>query len=164
LGLIESFHREIFGGVFPEFAGRLRGPAPQYHPVNVHFGGFRGEVYEQVPSACGGLFGSVAQLIRQLDDLQSDLDRSAFEDEVLKVAAYAHCEFVRIHPFRNGNGRIARMCVSYFAYRYGMISVPFERPQGSYLEANRAWLERRRIEPFMEFLRPMWRCRLSDSE
>jgi fido (protein-threonine AMPylation protein) len=162
LGLIEKFHREVFGDVFPEFAGRLRGPAPRYLPVNVHFGKFRGEAYEEVPTACGSLFDRVLILLRQLDDLQESLDRNEFDDEVLKVAAYVHCEFVRIHPFRNGNGRIARMCINYFAGRCGMLAVSFDWPQGEYLEANRAWLERRRIEPFVDLLRPLWRRRPVD--
>jgi fido (protein-threonine AMPylation protein) len=164
LHVAEDMHREIFGGVFPEFAGRLRGPAPRYLPVNLHFGRFRGEPYETTPDACVNLFDTVAGLIRQLDDLRATLDQEAFDRETLKAASYTHCELVRIHPFRNGNGRIARACLTYFAYRYGMEPFALERPQGEYLEANRVWLERRRLEPFMDFLRPLWRRRAADTQ
>lgn len=159
LRVVEDFHRAMFGGVFPEFAGRLRGPAPRYLPVNVHFGRFRGEAYERVPDACDAVIGRVAGLLRQLDDLRPTLDQDAFEHEALKVAAYVHCELVRIHPFRNGNGRVARTCINYVAARYGLLPLTLERPRGAYLDASRAWLEGRRIEPFMEFLRPVWRRR-----
>lgn len=43
LRLLEGFHRQLFAGVYPEFAGRLRGPATRYLPCNVTFGPYRGE-------------------------------------------------------------------------------------------------------------------------
>ena len=53
---------------------------------------------------------------------------------VLDVCAWAHAEWVRIHPFANGNGRIARLLASSIAMRYGL--PPFvrlrPRPDGGY--------------------------------
>jgi hypothetical protein len=37
---------------------------------------------------------------------------------VLEVCGWAHAEWVRIHPFANGNGRTARLWVNYVAMRY----------------------------------------------
>jgi hypothetical protein len=39
---------------------------------------------------------------------------------VLLLAANLHGEWVRIHPFANGNGRIARLWVIWVAARYGL--------------------------------------------
>jgi Fic family protein len=44
---------------------------------------------------------------------------------VLDVCAWAHSEWVRIHPFTNGNGRIARLLANAIALRYGL--PPFVR-------------------------------------
>lgn len=154
--LLQGFHRAMFGDVFPDFAGRFRGLAPRYIPYAVTFGNYRGEIYDRVPDACEKLCITVAQLISELDGLQTTIEERAFDEEVLKVAAYMHCEIIRIHPFVNGNGRIARTCINYFAARYGYFPVPLERPKGEYIEANRTWLQQKRIEHFVDFLRPGW--------
>lgn len=41
------------------------------------------------------------------------------------LAAWAHCEFVRIHPFQNGNGRIARLLLNALLVRGGYNPVVF---------------------------------------
>src|SRR5690348_6210253 len=52
---------------------------------------------------------------------------------VLTLCDYAHGEWVRIHPFANGNGRIARLWANWCALRYGV--PPFvrlkPRPEGN---------------------------------
>lgn len=163
LEVFRGLHRAFFGGAFPDFAGCLRGPEPPHIPTNRTFGAFRGVIFEQVPNACSRLFEHIDVLIRQLDDSRQKDDANSFTHNFLKFAAFAHCEIVRIHPFCNGNGRISRVCVNYFSARYGMTRLATDRPgAGSdYLEANRAWLERRDIEPFVEFLRPLLRPTLS---
>jgi hypothetical protein len=44
---------------------------------------------------------------------------------VVELAAVAHGEWVRIHPYANGNGRIARLWANWVAMRYGL--PPFVR-------------------------------------
>ncbi len=39
---------------------------------------------------------------------------------VVEVAAWAHGEWVRIHPFANGNGRTARNWANFVFMRYGL--------------------------------------------
>lgn len=38
----------------------------------------------------------------------------------MELAALAHGEWVRIHPFANGNGRTARTWANWIAARYGL--------------------------------------------
>ncbi len=156
IAVVEGLHRVLFQGLFPEFAGRLRGEAPRYLPINVDFGNRPGTPYQDVLRECLELFMQVERYIHQLDHLQSTLGEAEFAEEALKVACYTHCELIRIHPFRNGNGRTARTCINYFARRYGRLPVPFERPKGDYIDANRSWLDHRRIEHMMNLLRPYW--------
>ncbi|MDK8545195.1 Fic family protein [Corynebacterium pseudodiphtheriticum] len=54
-------------------------------------------------------------------------------------AAYAHYAFVRIHPFADGNGRIARALASIFLYRSpGVPLVIYHDQQADYLDALEA--------------------------
>jgi Fic family protein len=155
-----GIHREMFRGAFPDVAGRLRGPAPEYVPRNVSFGVYRGVPSGEVPAECRVLCERLEGYIRHLDGLQSDPESEWFTDQVLTVAAYAHCELIRIHPFVNGNGRLARTVINYFAWRYGFLPITYERPKGEYLAAVRVWLRYRKIEPFKQMLRGTWEPRL----
>jgi fido (protein-threonine AMPylation protein) len=59
-------------------------------------------------------------------------------DAVIDLCAWAHAEWVRIHPFANGNGRTARLWANFVAMRYGL--PPFvrlrPRPDDGYGEAG----------------------------
>ncbi len=155
LKMLLDIHRALFERLFPDSAGCLRGPPPLL-PVNVDFGGIRGVAYDDVPRQCQALCADVARLLAELDGLHGRLAQQQFDLEALKLASYLHCELIRIHPFRNGNGRTARMCMNYVAYRYGLRPIAFDRPQGQYLAAIRTWLSRRRIDHFVNFMRPQW--------
>lgn len=59
---------------------------------------------------------------------------------VIDVCAWAHAEWIRIHPFANGNGRTARLWANSLAMRYGL--PPFvrlrPRPDGGYGDAGKS--------------------------
>ncbi|MBV9183094.1 MAG: Fic family protein [Acidobacteria bacterium] len=44
---------------------------------------------------------------------------------IVDLCAWAHAEWVRMHPFANGNGRTARLWANFLAMRYGL--PPFVR-------------------------------------
>lgn len=48
---------------------------------------------------------------------------------VLRFAAFAHGEWVRIHPFANGNGRTARCWANFIALRYGLPAIATIKPR-----------------------------------
>jgi hypothetical protein len=86
-------------------------------------------------------FGTKLQaLIAELDALlplgqELDADQLA---AVIDLCAWVHAEWVRIHPFANGNGRTARLWANSLAVRYGL--PPFirlrPRPNGGYGDAG----------------------------
>lgn len=52
--------------------------------------------------------GGVSEQLDELYPAADDLDSDGLA-AVIELAAWAHSEWVRIHPFRNGNGRTARI-------------------------------------------------------
>jgi Fic/DOC family len=79
-------------------------------------------------------------LVAELDELmpigqEPDADQLA---AVVDLCAWVHAEWVRIHPFANGNGRTARLWANFIAMRYGL--PPFIRlrpaPNAGYGEAG----------------------------
>ena len=48
---------------------------------------------------------------------------------VIEVAAWAHAQWVRIHPFANGSGRTARLWANSLLMRYGLPPVVKLRPR-----------------------------------
>jgi hypothetical protein len=77
-------------------------------------------------------------------------------DAVIDLCAWAHAEWIRIHPFANGNGRTARLWANFLAMRYGL--PPFvtlrPRPDDGY-EAAGARAMRGRWEPTAAAFRRM---------
>ncbi|MGB9335967.1 MAG: Fic family protein [Candidatus Acidiferrales bacterium] len=79
-------------------------------------------------------------LVAELDELlligqEPDADQLA---AIVDLCAWVHAEWVRIHPFANGNGRTARLWANCIAMRYGL--PPFIRlrpaPNAGYAEAG----------------------------
>ena len=65
------------------------------------------------------------------------------EADVVALLAYAHHRFVAIHPFTNGNGRMARLLTNFLAFRHGYQEVAlYQRAAGqerdTYLRAIKA--------------------------
>ena len=71
---------------------------------------------------------------------------------ILQIAAKLHHDFVLIHPFDDGNGRVARMLVNYLFMRYGYppIIVPTDRKK-DYLTALRL-ADAGDLAPLAEFI------------
>lgn len=124
-----DWHREIMLGLATPETGVV--------------GSFRGEpgleVYEvAIGDACGTPSASVADELGRFEDklgqavdvldLLIPPEQALTADElaaVIGLCAWAHGEWVRIHPFGNGNGRTARLWANAIGMRYGL--PPFVR-------------------------------------
>ena len=104
---LKTWHRRWLGNVF-EWAGQERS-------VNMGKDGF--------------MFAASAQIPRLLADFERsclarwtpchDMDTDALVDAI----AITHVEFILIHPFREGNGRLSRLLADDPAARRGLISI-----------------------------------------
>ena len=54
--------------------------------------------------------------------------------QVLALCGWVHAEWVRIHPFANGNGRTARLWANFIAMRYGLAPFVRLRPRPDMVE------------------------------
>lgn len=116
-------------------------------PNPLYVGRFRGEAgledcYVGIGSAPGVPPGDVADELKSfetklqttvsaLDQTYSvgvDLDADGLA-AVIDLAAWVHAEWVRIHPFANGNGRTARVWANLIFVRYGIPPAVRLRPR-----------------------------------
>ncbi len=123
----------------PKYVGAFRGePGLEY--VQVHVNGLFGVAARDVAAALGvfdrRLQGAIAHLDGQIPG--ATLPGTDQLGAVIELCAWAHAEWVRIHPFANGDGRVARLWVNSLAMRYGL--PPFvrirPRPGGDYGKAG----------------------------
>lgn len=93
-----KLHRVSYGWIFPDWAGK-------YRTIQVTFSGKEAPAYYQVP-------GLILNLCDDLEERMKHLppkDDEQFIVEVVKLLAWFQHGFVFIHPFRDYNGRTARM-------------------------------------------------------
>ncbi|HDH01483.1 MAG TPA: cell filamentation protein Fic, partial [Nitrospirae bacterium] len=107
-----------------EWAGR-------YRKVNVSRGDFHFAAAEQIPKLMAELEKGP---LRKLTPCR-------FEslEEVIKALSVVHTELVLIHPFREGNGRVARMLSILMALQVGLPPLDFSwivaKKKKEYIEA-----------------------------
>ena len=92
---------------------------------------FPASIPQRSPLKSGPSRPSCSGRVAALDKRYSaslDLDVAGFAD-VIDLAAWAHSEWVRIHPFVNGNGRTARYLANFVFTRYGIGPVVCVRPR-----------------------------------
>jgi fido (protein-threonine AMPylation protein) len=149
--MAKAWHRALFDGLVPhpDYLGGFRDVEKtawclQGHHVRV--GGIRGVPCERVLEALATFFKNSRSRIVALDRRwQEGQDEVSVDDidEVVELAAWAHGEWVRIHPFANGNGRTARLWANYVFRRYGLLPIVVVklRPDEPYGIAARASME-----------------------
>lgn len=74
-------------------------------------GGVYRNVEVRIPGA-GHKPPAPSEMYRQVKGFYSDLAYK-YENNAIELAAWTHAEFVRIHPFTDGNGRTSRMIMNY---------------------------------------------------
>ena len=121
--------------------GRFRGEAGLEN-YNVKVGDLRGVWAPDVPAELAAFDRKLRLALAELDQwIEPGQDVTADNlAAVITLCAWTHSEWIRIHPFANGNGRTGRIWVNSIAMRYGL--PPFihirPRPGGEYSRASAA--------------------------
>jgi fido (protein-threonine AMPylation protein) len=125
----QDWHRQIYAGValpVPYYAGEPRDsdPAfPELRGYEVVVGSSPGTLSAEVPDALASFEAGARRAVVSLDQAIPVGRKPAQGAElsgVISLCAVLHGEWVRIHPFANGNGRTARLWANWAALRYGL--------------------------------------------
>lgn len=114
----------------PKYVGAFRGEAG-LEDVQVHVDWIFGVAADELADALSAFERRLQSAVARLDRLiapgtEPNSDQASV---VIDLCAWAHAEWVRIHPFANGNGRTARLWANSLALRYGLPPFLSVRPQ-----------------------------------
>lgn len=142
--LIRELHYNIFRDV-RAFAGRMRGPGEGSE--RLVFGPHRSIHSSDVATAVDRL---LAELRKALGSLEANTDDPEYELAAIRIAAWAHADLIRIHPFEDGNGRSSRALMSLLLVRCGLRPIPMEAPKQDYLACLNHYFTTGEIEKLVQ--------------
>ncbi len=130
--LICGLHQTGFGFIFPDWAGKFR-------VVDVTVGEYEPPHYSKVPELIKNLCDDLKERLKHLPTSQ---DGEQFLAEVIALLAWFQHRLVWIHPFRDYNGRIARLLTNLLALNLGLpiliIKAETDRDRAVYVRAMKA--------------------------
>lgn len=130
--LICDIHKKGFGFIFPDWAGRFR-------IVDVTVGEFEPPHYSRIAELIHILCGDLEERLKYLPPQEKE---KKFLAEVISLLAWFQHRFVWIHPFKDYNGRIARLLTNLLALNLGLpilvIKADTGRDRQRYIEAMKA--------------------------
>ncbi|MCH8525301.1 MAG: Fic family protein [Balneolales bacterium] len=110
IDLLHSIHKLALGHLY-DFAGSLR-------TVNISKGGFLFPAARFLPQICQDFSEQWMNPLNQKYDVHATL---------VSHLATVHAEMLFIHPYREGNGRTARLFTNLILIKNGFDELPFER-------------------------------------
>lgn len=93
------------------------------------------------------------EMYRQIKNFYADLTWKGRELNLIELAAWTHAEFVKIHPFPDGNGRTSRLIMNYqlMANGFPPISIAKEN-RLSYFNTLEAYAVEGKLSPFADMI------------
>jgi len=134
--IINKLHMLFFIGIDSEYAGK-------YRDIQVYISGT-----EYMPPAPENIQKLMIDFVNNMNALKAKI-------HPIEFAAIFHKEFVDIHPFKDGNGRTARLLMNLILVQsgYGIVSIP-PILRNEYIQA--LIIAQREtnnsLEPFIEFI------------
>ncbi len=140
---ISSLLMKQTGGKINSIAGSFDSSKGEYRKLTAFAGTTTFPSYQKVPKM-------VAELLKYLNDENS---QKLTEKQVYDLSFEAHYHFVSIHPFADGNGRLARLLMNYIQHLHQQpISVVFSEDKKDYIQALTNTKEREDLSFFKEFM------------
>ena len=92
------------------------------------------------------------EMYLQVKNFYEDLNRKK-DLNPIELAAWTHAEFVRIHPFIDGNGRTSRLLMNYQLMSQGFLSVSVDKETRlDYYNALERYAVNNDLNPFADFV------------
>ena len=119
-----DWHQKLLEGLevpSDSFRGTFRGE-PGLEDLNIRIGYHEGVPAQEVKAQLDLFERKLSRPLTELDRaIPTGIPPIARQlGAVLDLCAWTHAEWVRIHPFANANGRIARLWANSLAMRYGL--------------------------------------------
>ena len=103
------------------------------------------------------------EMFQQMCWFFADMPRQREKLNAIEWAAWTHAEFVRIHPFPDGNGRTARMLMNLQLLTEGFQPISIAKEERlAYYEALEAYAVRGELAPFAEMVAALEEARLDE--
>lgn len=102
------------------------------------------------------------EMYRQVKNFFADLPYRT-DLNPIELAAWTHAEFVKIHPFVDGNGRTSRMLMNYQLMAGGFLPISIAKESRlEYFEALEAYAVDGNLTPFAEMVTALEEARLDE--
>ena len=89
---------------------------------------------------------------KQVKKLYADLPYKT-EMNGIELAAWSHAEFVKIHPFIDGNGRTSRLIMNYQLMVHGFLPISIAKESRlDYFDALEGYAVAANLTPFVDFI------------
>lgn len=98
---LKKMHAVGFGWIFPDWAGKFRA-------IDVEVSSHRPPAFFRVPQYMLDFCRDLEERLRHLPSMEEQ----EFVKELIELLAWAHHRFLWIHPFKDYNGRMARLLIS----------------------------------------------------
>lgn len=93
------------------------------------------------------------EMYKQVKDFYADLTWKSKELNLVELAAWTHAEFVKIHPFPDGNGRTSRLIMNYQLMANGFPAISIAKENRlEYFNTLEAYAVEGNLEPFAEMI------------
>ena len=128
---------------------------------NILIGGVYRNVEVRIPGA--GFNPPVpVEMFRQIKNFFADLS-CRVDLNPIELAAWTHAEFVKIHPFTDGNGRTSRMIMNYQLLSNGFLPVSIAKENRlEYFDALEIYAVNGDLAPFAEMIAGLEQQRLEE--
>lgn len=89
----------------------------------------------------------------QVQNFYADLKWKGQQLNDMELAAWTHAEFVRIHPFADGNGRTSRLLMNYQLMSKGFAPIAIAKENClTYFEALETYAVNKNLQPFADMI------------
>ena len=100
------------------------------------------------------------EMYQQIQNFYADLTWKATTLNAIELAAWTHAEFVRIHPFPDGNGRTSRLIMNYQLMNQGYPAISIKKEDRlNYFNVLETYALSGNLTPFAEMI-----AQLEDSQ
>lgn len=128
---------------------------------NILIGGIYRNVEVRI-SGAGHKPPAPSEMYRQVKSFFADIPYKT-QLNAIELAAWTHAEFVKIHPFVDGNGRTSRMIMNYQLMLHGFLPVSIAKEARlEYFTALEAYAVSRDLQPFTEMIALLEEQRLKE--